>query len=180
VFLPADIAPKIKDRFVSSYEVDQETGCWLWVRMRTPNGYGRFHCRNRKWRAHRAAYTIFVGDIPPGMCICHHCDTPLCVNPAHLFVGTQRDNVHDMIRKGRKAPSPLPLGVGARVSRDTNYKRIGELNGKAILNGERALLIAFSKERIATLAARYGVSPTTVGHVRGGRSWTHITGIGVK
>lgn len=79
-------------------------GCWLWLGP-TANGYGVFNDQGRRVRAHRAAYEQANGPIPDGMVICHKCDTPSCVNPDHLFCGTQRDNVRDMAVKGRHRES---------------------------------------------------------------------------
>ncbi|MEO0085709.1 MAG: HNH endonuclease signature motif containing protein [candidate division WOR-3 bacterium] len=72
--------------------------CWPWTGCRHPTlGYGFF----RGDYAHREAYRRAYGPIPNGMCVCHRCDNPECCNPAHLFVGTHRDNIQDSIRKGR-------------------------------------------------------------------------------
>lgn len=68
----------------------------------TSTGYGQFHIGKRNFSAHRVAYTLERGEIPVGMCVCHHCDNPVCCNPAHLFVGTHRDNVLDKWNKGRQ------------------------------------------------------------------------------
>ena len=76
----------------------QKTGaCWLWIAGKDYGGYGSFQHK----RAHRLSYEMHVGPIPKGMFVCHSCDVPACINPAHLFLGTARDNVRDMIAKGR-------------------------------------------------------------------------------
>jgi hypothetical protein len=75
-----------------------EDGCWEWKRARTRCNYGQLADSTR---AHRFAYELFVGPIPPGMCVLHRCDNPPCTNPAHLFLGTNGDNVHDSVAKGR-------------------------------------------------------------------------------
>lgn len=85
--------------------VDQSGGpnaCWPWMGYRTPRGYGRLYCGSRTpVYAHRVACALAHGPIPPGMDACHKCDNPPCCNPAHLFPGTQDDNIQDAKRKGR-------------------------------------------------------------------------------
>lgn len=78
-------------------------GCWEWtgfVAKRT--GYGQARYQMGKWLAHRLAWTLTHGEIPEGMQVCHDCDNRRCVNPAHLFLGSATDNVHDMLAKGRE------------------------------------------------------------------------------
>ena len=80
------------------------TGCHLWIGGADPDGYGvisRQGRRGKQERAHRVAYELFVGPIPDGICVLHRCDTPACVNPEHLFLGTNLDNVRDRDAKGR-------------------------------------------------------------------------------
>lgn len=87
-------------RFLSRFRKDAG-GCWIWTAAHSSGGYGQIARNGKNIYAHRVSYEMFVGPIPAGMYICHTCDTPACVNPAHLFAGTQRDNAIDMSRKGR-------------------------------------------------------------------------------
>lgn len=84
-------------------KVSRGPGCWEWTGSRNPvNGYGQFHpTKHTNYRAHRFAYEVSVGPIPPGMLVMHACDNRRCVNPAHLSLGTQLDNMRDAVAKGR-------------------------------------------------------------------------------
>jgi hypothetical protein len=82
-------------------KVDKTPTCWLW-RGAKSRGYGRFKVDTvHAPRVHRIVWELTHGPIPTGLSVLHRCDTPACVNPAHLFLGTQRDNVYDAIEKGR-------------------------------------------------------------------------------
>lgn len=81
--------------------VKKGKGCWIWRGCKDGAGYGYVSLLNRPVSAHRIAYRLEYGDIPKGLEVCHSCDTPLCVNPAHLFVATHEQNMRDMRRKGR-------------------------------------------------------------------------------
>ena len=72
-------------------------GCWLWKGKPGSGGYGSW----KHGQAHRASWEFYRGPIPAGLQVCHRCDVPLCVNPDHLFIGTQSDNIQDMYAKGR-------------------------------------------------------------------------------
>ena len=99
-----DISKEIL-RFLS--HVKRRGSCWIWMSARDVKGYGRFSFNGRNCRANRVSYEFFVGKIPPYMLACHKCDTPACVNPTHLFVGTEKDNANDMVAKKRGRFNPV-------------------------------------------------------------------------
>lgn len=90
----------IKERIKE--QIQHVEDCWIWQGCKGRDGYGVLTVGRKQLRAHRASYAAFVGEIPDGKFVCHHCDTPLCVNPSHLFCGSPRANTQDMIRKQRK------------------------------------------------------------------------------
>lgn len=100
----------IIEYFYDRADVDGDD-CWNWQLSCSQKGYGFFwHPKRKKLLlAHRFAYELVHGTIPEGKIICHHCDNPPCVNPTHLFIGTDYDNAHDKINKGR---APSHVGVG--------------------------------------------------------------------
>ena len=95
------------DRFLDRVQ-KQESGCWVWTGANNGLGYGVMRLGLKQVYAHRFSYEQFVSPIPDGLCICHKCDNPRCVNPDHLFLGTQKDNMQDCSRKGRCGPQRHP------------------------------------------------------------------------
>jgi len=89
------------DYLARRYEPELNTGCWLWSAGCCGTGYGAAGLPGYARLAHRASWQILVGPIPPNMVILHKCDTPVCINPDHLRLGTQADNMADCSRKGR-------------------------------------------------------------------------------
>jgi hypothetical protein len=90
-----------RNNFFRLISFPKDSTCWIWIGSVTNRGYGKFRTGNISVGAHRVAWTLQNGDIPKEKLVCHKCDNPLCVNPEHLFVGDQGDNLLDMIKKGR-------------------------------------------------------------------------------
>lgn len=91
----------IAEKLNSKYEPVPESGCWLWTDHLDKDGYGLVRDGKKMKRPHRVSYEIKHGPIQNGLYVLHRCDVRCCVNPDHLFLGTQEDNVRDMIAKGR-------------------------------------------------------------------------------
>lgn len=146
-----------------------DTGCWLWTGAVFNHGYGYFSTQHggKRWvtTASRASYILHKGPIPDGLVVCHRCDNPLCVNPDHLFLGTDRDNIHDAIAKGRFQSPENPC-----------YQR-GSQRSRAVMNEEmvRRLRLAVANGTSVTEAARAeGVAPETARHAVKRISWRHV------
>ena len=84
-------------------KVDKTGECWIWTAYTKTDGYGQFKFDGKMRGAHRMAWLLTNGEIPDGMLVCHTCDNPSCVNPNHLFLGTNQDNADDKMNKGRHA-----------------------------------------------------------------------------
>jgi len=103
--------PEIQEKINSYYKVflknryiiDNETDCWNWNGTIDRDGYGSYYNK----RAHRLFYEMYIGDISDGLLICHKCDNPKCVNPKHLYMGTNQDNMNDMVNRGRSLKGEL-------------------------------------------------------------------------
>jgi hypothetical protein len=92
------------DRFFE--KVDKTDDCWNWLASKKWDGYGQVKFEGSMQTAHRTSWILHNGPVPEKLCVLHKCDNPGCVNPEHLFLGTQRDNVHDAIKKGRHVNPP--------------------------------------------------------------------------
>ena len=150
------ILSKIKAKTVCSGE------CELWQGKTSPFGYGVIRYQGKYQRLHRVVYTIHKGEIPDGMVVMHQCDTPACVNPAHLHLGTATQNTQDMHNKGR-APN-----------------RKGENNAMAKLTDEKVLAIRARYQYhsrtngASALAREYGVSGNVIDGIVHRLTWTHL------
>lgn len=132
----------------------QANGCWLWTGSKTSDGYGVLAIGRKQHRAHRASFEAFVGPVPAGQLVCHACDTPLCVNPAHLFTGSPRDNTRDMLAKGR-GPA-LPTGENHHNARISPAQR------------EEIRRLRAAGQTLSAIAERFGVSFQTISAICNG------------
>jgi len=95
------IQKPLLERWRDKAGAEDENGCWPWIGAKTHYGYGKIRKNHKQIGAHRISYELHIGKIPKGMSVLHSCDNPGCVNPKHLFLGTQSDNLKDMFKKGR-------------------------------------------------------------------------------
>jgi len=134
--------------------------CWEWKSSKNEWGYGTFHVSNRCQLAHRVAWLIYNGEIPAGLLVCHTCDNPLCVNPAHLWLGTNAENIADMVQKGRAHRTPSEAVWCAKLTSE----RVAAIR-RDYASGEYTQL---------ELAQREGVSRANIGIVVRKRTWRHV------
>jgi hypothetical protein len=149
-----------EERFDARYSVDPATGCWNWIAGKGGGGYGHLRVHAKMMLAHRYSFERFNGPIPVGALICHRCDNPSCVNPDHLFAGTQLDNMADMHAKGRNG-QPRGERSGRTKLRLTDVLLINQLIGTR------------SNRKIARIC---GSTPGTVSNIARGKTWGWLTG----
>jgi len=107
-----------QERFMAKVSPEPMSGCWLWEGSTYTKGYGTFWF-GKLWAAHRLAYTWWRGEIPSNAMVCHSCDTPACVNPAHLWLGSHRANMADRNRKNRQWRPAGERAPKAKLANDT-------------------------------------------------------------
>lgn len=145
------------ERFMNKVEPVPMSGCWLWMGYTDKKmGYGMFWLDGTMHLSHRIAYALFKGPIVDDLHVLHRCDVPCCVNPAHLWLGTNAQNVKDKVAKGR----------GASMK--------GERHPGAKLDEVTVRFIRESLESSRSLAKKIGIDRTTVGYIRKGKLWSHV------
>lgn len=152
----------LEERFWA--KVDKTSECWIWTgAKRDGTRYGVISSsKGRKMLdAHHVAYELVIGAIPDGSQVLHRCDNPPCVNPAHLFLGTQAENMRDMVQKGRS-------GIGSRNPKS----KLTETDVVAI----RLAYAQYGAKVRSRLAATYSISLAHVSDIAHGRYWKHVSG----
>ncbi len=167
------------------------TGCRLWLECVGHGGYGIVRAGRAKFRAHRVAWELQRGPIPEGLCVCHRCDTPACVNVEHLFLGTHADNARDRNAKGRCG---VRGGVRLHPERAATGFARGDRHGsrvrpESVRRGAESAWARLSENDVAeararhgagesgrALAATFGVSQSTMSRALSGRTWRHVGG----
>jgi hypothetical protein len=131
-----------------------ESGCWIWTSTVEKSGYGRV-CDGRKpYFAHRVSYEQKYGSIPNGKMALHHCDVRCCINPDHIFLGTQKENMLDKVSKNRQAK--------------------GIKHGNAKLTDSQAIEAKFGFEKPEILAKKFSYSAAMIRQIRNGVYWKHL------
>jgi hypothetical protein len=144
---------KYIDRFWSKVRKESDDSCWLWT-AGTVRGYGQIRINGKTISTHRFSWQIHFGEIPNDLCVCHHCDNPSCVNPDHLFLGTNADNTRDAISKGR-----LPQLRHAKLSEE----EVREI--------KRTHRIGIS---LVSLGKRYSIDPSAISKIIRGINWKEV------
>lgn len=149
----------LKERLLSFCVIDEKTKCWNWSGSKNRKGYGALSIKNKHSIAHRESYKVFKGKIPNGMHVCHSCDNPSCINPDHLWLGTNKDNNNDKMEKGRFKP---------------NY---GNNNGNSKLTKNDVIEI---KQKInqgydlVEISKQYNVTPENIYSIKNNKTWRHV------
>lgn len=182
--LDTEAAASVSARIKRHTAPDPNCGCLLWTAQTFGIGYGRIKILGRSYAAHRVTWELSHGPIPAGMLVCHRCDTPACVRPDHLFLGTAKDNTQDMLEKGRhqhgdqhysrRRPELLARGDrnGSRVHPERVPRAFGEKNHAAKLSDEQVARIRVritSGEKQSALAAEFGVHKSLVSLIASGK-----------
>ncbi len=153
---------KAKEKFLARVDVRGPDECWEWQGSRHWFGHGHYQYEGTVQYTHRVSWQLHNGPIPKNMKVLHHCDNPACVNPNHLFLGTQADNVDDMIAKGRNSPPPHLLGE------DHWNVKLTEDDVRQI---RKMILEGYSSREIAD---HFNVAKPTIKDIKAGRTWRHV------
>jgi len=142
-------------------KVDKSGNCWEWIAGFGHCGYGQFRVGDKPQLSHRVSWKLENGPIPEGLFVLHKCDNPPCVNPKHLFLGTQKDNLADMTSKGRRGSSPGEKSWNSKLTADQVYQ---------ILKLHKTNHTSYK-----ITADIYGVAYTTITNIVHRRAWKHLS-----
>lgn len=145
----------IEERFWQYVKKGSDSECWIWTGSKcgVNRSYGQISFNGRRVVAHRVSYIMAHGDIPRDLDVCHACDNTLCVNPAHLWLGTAHENILDMIHKGR-----------------SNYAA-GKLTPEQVIEIRRLLAKGYQGKAVAKM---FGVNTMTISTIKTRKSWKHL------
>jgi hypothetical protein len=141
-------------------KVNKTATCWLWTGTILSHGYGQIALGHpstpgsKRWRAHRFSWELHNGPVPDGLVVCHRCDVPACVNPEHLFLSTQKGNVHDAINKGRRN------SYGIQKLNADDVRVIRQQASRGILHKD--------------IASAFSIARNTVGQIVARKTWGHL------
>lgn len=155
------------ERFFRRFAAPSDEACWEWAGTKFPFGHGYLlsgGAKTPKVAAHRLSYELFVGPIPRGLFVLHHCDNPSCVNPAHLYIGTNADNMRDVRVRGRQRGERHPRH---RLTEHSVALVRQFLSRHPAGRGRKGGQCLF-------LARWFGVRRATITHAASGRNWGHI------
>ena len=165
------VTERVSAKFFAN--VDRSGDCWLWTGKTDKDGYGLFYADGGDFRAHRAAYEIGHGVAPGDLCVCHRCDNPRCVNPDHMFLGTNAENTADRDAKGRTArgdrsgsrtcPESVPRGENCGTSKLT----------EGAVRSIRLALAAGTRQE--SLAQEFAVTQGAISRIALNKTWRHVT-----
>ena len=145
-------------RFWSYVDIKAFFDCWEWKGVLDTGGYGRFGIKGKMIRASKLAYQFYYGAIPDGKQVNHKCHNRPCCNPFHLYAGTQKENIDDMIKAGRQ------------------IHQQGELHGRAKLTEQQVIEIRENRNNLSQvkLGKLYNIDPSVINRILRNKSWTHI------
>ena len=158
----------LEERFWNKVNKDTDNGCWEWTAHLNKKGrYGRIKINGKEKLAHRVSWEMMHGSIPNNMRILHHCDNPRCVNPSHLFIGTQADNMRDAVSKGRN---------GCLKGEAHPWSKLTAIEVLRLRKEYKTIKRGYKTKYVTEQSKKLCVKFETVEAVIYGRTWKHLNG----